>query len=187
MKSLNVNNETVHSNSSNQPGSAENSHSLSVQYETVARRQQYESIADTGYEQIIAQYEAVHNNTLEHVDEQATQGNQLEGQTTADRWVNNVDEDGHWLIPNDEQSVPSDGEGYLQVLNDDDFALCEQSGICNRQVRLESYGYLQPVAYDDTEVHAQPTISLNSIDITAASSDTSNQLNPLSTAQDDTY
>jgi hypothetical protein len=79
MASLDANNKTVHSNSSNQPGSAENSHSPSVQYETVTRHQQYESIVDTGYEQLTAQYEAVHNNTLEHIGEVVSQGNQLEG------------------------------------------------------------------------------------------------------------
>jgi hypothetical protein len=64
MASLDANNETVHNNSSNQPGSAENSHSLSVQYETVTTHQQYESIVDTGYEQLTAQYDAVHHNTI---------------------------------------------------------------------------------------------------------------------------
>jgi hypothetical protein len=81
---------------SNQPGSAENSHSLSVQYETVTRHQQYESIVDTGYEQLTAQYEAVHNSMLEHIiGVVATQGNQLEGRPTADRWMmKNVEDNG---------------------------------------------------------------------------------------------
>jgi hypothetical protein len=79
MESLDANYETVNSSTSNQPDSAETSHSPSVHYETVARYQQYESIVDTGCEQPTTQYEAVHNNTLEPVaiGEAATQGNQL--------------------------------------------------------------------------------------------------------------
>lgn len=92
-------NETIHSNSSsNRPGSAENSHSPSVQHEAAARHQHYESIVDTRYEQLIAQYEAVHENTLVHMGEVPTQVIQLEGRPNADGWVNNVDSDGYWLV-----------------------------------------------------------------------------------------
>jgi hypothetical protein len=261
MISLDTNEETLYNHSSNQPGSAENSHSLTVQHETVARDQQYESIVDAGYEHLIVQYEAVHNNTLVHVgevesqvnqhegrptaarwvsnvdedgywqilDEQAMQVNQLEGQPTpnhwvnnvdddgywqildeqampvnqvegrptANRWVSNVDEDGYWQVLNDQHSAPLDAEAYMRVLIDNDFALSGQPGNCNQRVRqtarVDSNGYQQPVAINDAEVHALPTRSLNSNNVTVADSDSSShtaqddtQPNPLYTTQDDT-
>jgi hypothetical protein len=123
MTSLDANNETVNSSSSNQPGSAENSHSPSVQYDAVARHQQCEGIVDTGYEQLIAQYEAVHNNTLEHASKVATRVNQLESRSTAESWVNNVDEDRYSQVPNDQQSALFNTDRYLQVPNDQQSAL----------------------------------------------------------------
>jgi hypothetical protein len=93
---------SVHSIISIQPGSDENCHSPSIQYETVARHQQYDSIVVTGYEQLTAQYEAVHNNTLEPIGEVTTQVNQIEGRPIADHWVNNIDEDGYWLVHEDQ-------------------------------------------------------------------------------------
>jgi hypothetical protein len=222
MMSPNANNETVHNNSSDQPGSDENSHSLSVQHETVARDQQYESIVDTGYEHLIAQYEPVHNNTLEHIETEAIQVNQLEIQPTADRWVNNVDEDGYWRVLdeqarqvnqlegrpavgrwvnnvdddgywqvlNDEQNAPFDVGMHLKILNDDCLAISEQSVDCTQWVRqaanVDSYGYLQPVVNNDTEVQVLPLVSLNSNGFTATEYNTSNQLHPLYAAQDHT-
>jgi hypothetical protein len=168
MKSPNACNETVHSNSSNQPGSAENSHSPSVQYETVARHQQYESIVDTGYEQLTAQYEAAHNTTLEHTGyEEVTHVNQHDGQPTLNRWVNNVDEDGYWQVldvqatqgvqleyrpPANHWVNNADEDGYWQVLNDEQRVPLDaegysqvqnnveltQSAGCNQQVRQQA-------------------------------------------------
>jgi hypothetical protein len=94
MMSFEANNETIHNNGNIQPGSAY-SRSPSVQYETVARHQQYESIVHTGYEQLTAQYEAVHD-TQEHIDEVVSQVNRLDNRR--DRWVNTIEDDGYWQI-----------------------------------------------------------------------------------------
>jgi hypothetical protein len=223
MMSLDMNEETVHNHSSNQPGSVENSHSLSVQHEIVARDQQYETIVDTGYEHLITQYETVHNSTFEHIGEVVIQVTQLKGRPTADRLVNNVDDDGRWQILgeqatqvnlvegrptagclvynvdddgylrvlNDKQNAALDTERYLQVLNNDNFALSERPGGYNQRVRraarVDSYGYLQPVVKNDAEVHALSLVSLNSNDFTANASDTScNRSHPQYAASNDT-
>jgi hypothetical protein len=131
MMSFEANNETIHNNGNIQPGTAY-SQSPSVQYEIVARHQQYESIVATGYEQLTAQYEAVHNNTLEHIDEVVSQVNRLENQL--DRWVNTIDDDGYWQILDEEatqvhqlEGQPPAGRcennvdvgGYLPAFNDE--------------------------------------------------------------------
>jgi hypothetical protein len=143
MASLEAINEIVHNNSSNQSSSADNSLSLTVQYETVANDQQYESIADTGPEQVTARYETVHNNSLGHIGEVGSQGDQLESRQTPERWVNNVDNDEYWLIPNEQVtqvnqlgSQPTadhwvsniDDDGYWLVPNDQQSELYDADG-----------------------------------------------------------
>jgi hypothetical protein len=190
MESLYANNETVHNNSSNQPSSAESSHSPCVQYETVARHQQHESIVDTGYEQLTAQYEAVHNNTPEHIDDVAAQVVQLEGRPTVGRWVNNVDENGYSQVLCDDQSLPFDDEEQCQVLNGNELALSELSVECNQRVQqaasVDSYGYLHPVgnSNSDAKVLGLPLASVYNIIAITADPDTGNQLNSPYTAQD---
>jgi hypothetical protein len=143
MASLEAKNEIVHNNSSNQPSSADNSLSLSVQYETVANDHQYESIADTGPEQVTARYETVHNNSLGHIDGVVSQGDQLESRQTPGRLVNNVDNNEYWLIPNEQVtqvnqlgSQPTadhwvsniDDDGYTLVPNDQQSELYDADG-----------------------------------------------------------
>jgi hypothetical protein len=144
MASLEAINEIVHNNSSNQSSSADNSLSLTVQYETVANDQQYESIADTGPEQVTARYETVHNNSLGHIGEVGSQGDQLESRQTPGRLVsNNVDNDEYWLIPNEQVtqvnqlgSQPTadhwvsniDDDGYWLVPNDQQSELYDADG-----------------------------------------------------------
>jgi hypothetical protein len=191
MESLYANNDSVHNNSSNQPDSAENFHSPSVQYETVTRHQQYESIVDTECEQLTVQYKSVHYNTLEHIDDAATQVDQLEDRPTAGCWVNNVDEDGYLQVLCDEQIGPFNAEGQLQVPNGNELALSEPSVECNQRVQqvagVSSYGYLHPVGNTCSGTNKVRALSLASVDSNIAFSadpDTGNQLNSLNTAQD---
>jgi hypothetical protein len=147
----------------------------------VARHQQYESIVDTGYEQLTAQYEAVHNNTLEHIGEVSTQVNQFEGQSTSGRRVNNVDDDGYWLVldvqatqGNQLEGRPPanhwvnnvDEDGYWQVLNDE------------QRVPFDAEAYLQVLNDNNLALSEQPG-DCNQQDRQAASVDSYGYLQPV--------
>jgi hypothetical protein len=160
MELLEANNETVCNNNSNQPGSVENSHSPSVQYETVTTHEQYETVTrDQQYETVTRdqQYETVTRDqqyetvTRDQQYETVTRGQQYETVATHQQYESIVD-------------TKCDQTVYNTLDHIDEVATQDNQLVAN----VDSYKHLQPVVSNDAEVHALPTVSINSTGTTAA-------------------